>query len=415
MLEAIDVMCLAVSVVGTAQAIFLIVLLMDEGKRAFAANRWLMVFAFSVGMSLVDDIFSPLIGPLANLYMVPVFAPFFFAFLPSIYLYFREISGDPAPRPYRHFLVLLPVAAMISLMVYLKRSALIVSQDVARGIRPEIAFNADGLDDVILLAAATLFCVLFFVYMFGIWNCARRYLRRADWQLQINSQRLRRWLVELLVGMTILFSVFTLTHLFDLFVARAEWLALAVRAAFVIVFFRMCQVIAQNPALFVQSESQTGGTVGREPLSNRANGGNDLHNRSDMEQKSSVLRSVADDDHAARIQTRLQKVVSDHDMIFDPLLTMPKLAAEIGVSPNQLSFVLNQHLGKSFFDFVNEVRVDAAMCRLLEQPNKTVLAIATEVGFNSKSTFNQAFKKIAGCTPSTYRKQNTGPEVRTYE
>ena len=92
--------------------------------------------------------------------------------------------------------------------------------------------------------------------------------------------------------------------------------------------------------------------------------------------------------------------------MLDPLLTMPKLASAVGATPNQLSFVLNQHLGKSFFDFVNEVRVDEASRLLIEEPNRTILDIATEVGFNSKSTFNQAFKKITGHTPSNYRQNN---------
>ena len=96
MIETFDILFLIVSVLGVSQAIFLIVLLMDEGKRSFRANRWLMVFGFSVGMSFIDDTFDPFISPIVNLYLVPVFAPFFFAFIPSIYLYFREVSGFPA-------------------------------------------------------------------------------------------------------------------------------------------------------------------------------------------------------------------------------------------------------------------------------------------------------------------------------
>ena len=369
MFETLDILFLIVSVLGAAQAIFLIVLLMDEGKRAFKANRWLMVFGFSVGMSFVDDTFDPIISPLVNLYLVPVFAPFFFAFIPSIYLYFREISGDPASRPYRHFLVLLPVAAAIGLMVYFKRSRMIADEGHIRDVGLQITFSSSGLADMVLLAIVILFCTL------------------------------RRWVIELLVGMTILFTVFTVTQLFDLFVLQAEWLSLGVKAAFVLVFFRMCQVIAQNPALFVQPETSAEGVPGdaaTPPDTGRDDGG----------EQARMLRMIVDEDNVMRIRNRLEKIVASRNVMFDPLLTMPKLAAAVGVTPNQLSFVLNKHLDKNFFDFVNEVRINEAERLLVSESERTVLDIATSVGFNSKSTFNLAFKTITGLTPSKYRHEN---------
>ncbi|MAZ31646.1 MAG: AraC family transcriptional regulator [Thalassospira sp.] len=397
MFETLDLLFLIVSVLGTAQAIFLIVLLMDEGKRAFTANRWLMVFGFSVGMSFIDDTFDPMISPLTNLYLVPVFAPFFFALIPSIYLYFREISGDPAPRPYRHFLVLLPVTAAIGLMVYLKRARMIANNGHIRDAGLQIEFSATGLADMVLLAIVILFCVLFAVYMTGIWRCARRYLQQADWQLQADSERLRRWVTELLVGMTVLFTVFTLTNLFDLFVSRAEWLSLGVKVGFVLVFFRMCQVIAQNPALFVQPETEGGVfddlSVPHGPA------------QEPDDQDAPMSRAIVDVSNIERIRTRLERIVTDRNVMLDPLLTMPKLANAVGVTPNQLSYVLNQHLGKSFFDFVNEVRTNEASRLLIEEPDRTILDIAISVGFNSKSTFNLAFKKTTGKTPSVYRSE----------
>ncbi|MEE3046988.1 MAG: helix-turn-helix domain-containing protein [Pseudomonadota bacterium] len=398
MIETFDILFLIVSVLGVSQAIFLIVLLMDEGKRSFRANRWLMVFGFSVGMSFIDDTFDPFISPIVNLYLVPVFAPFFFAFIPSIYLYFREVSGNPVPQPYRHYLVLIPVTAAIGLMVYLKSTRIVANQDHVRDIGLHLAFSSQGLANLVLLAIVVLFCVSFIAYMAGIWRRARRYLRQADWQLQADSERMRRWIIELLVGMTVLFSVFTLTNLLDLFVFQAEWLSLGVKVGFVLVFFRMCQVIAHNPAIFVQAETEEGISDNLSARQEGDQGGN--------AQQAQISRAIVDDSGIARIHTRLTGIVSNSDIMLDPLLTMPKLAAAVGATPNQLSFVLNQHLGKSFFDFVNEVRINTASRLLIDEPDRTILDIATEVGFNSKSTFNQAFKKITGQTPSVYRSNN---------
>jgi AraC-like DNA-binding protein len=78
------------------------------------------------------------------------------------------------------------------------------------------------------------------------------------------------------------------------------------------------------------------------------------------------------------------------------------LSDRLGVSENYLSQTLNEKLGRNFFDFVNAWRVDEAK-RLLRENDGPVLAIALEVGFNSRSTFNAAFKKHGGGTPSQFR------------
>jgi len=85
------------------------------------------------------------------------------------------------------------------------------------------------------------------------------------------------------------------------------------------------------------------------------------------------------------------------------------LAKETGISSCELSILINHHLNKHFFDFINEYRIEKAM-ELLTNPERkeyTVLEILYEVGFNSKSSFNTAFKKHTGLTPTEYRRRNT--------
>ncbi len=75
----------------------------------------------------------------------------------------------------------------------------------------------------------------------------------------------------------------------------------------------------------------------------------------------------------------------------------------MGLSPNQLSYVLNHHVGQNFFDYVNGARIEEARAVLIAEPERTILDVALSVGFNSKSTFNLAFKKLTGDTPSAVR------------
>lgn len=89
----------------------------------------------------------------------------------------------------------------------------------------------------------------------------------------------------------------------------------------------------------------------------------------------------------------------------DPELTLTALASQFQISRNQLSELINTGTGGNFYDFVNKYRVEEVKL-LMENPrykDYTILAIAFEAGFPSKSTFNSIFKKFTGLTPSEYK------------
>lgn len=90
----------------------------------------------------------------------------------------------------------------------------------------------------------------------------------------------------------------------------------------------------------------------------------------------------------------------------NPSLTIRDLAELIKMNSRELSVLINQHLNQHFFDFVNEYRIEEAK-EILKNPKEkelTVLEILYQVGFNSKSSFNTAFKKHTGLTPTQFRK-----------
>jgi AraC-like DNA-binding protein len=91
----------------------------------------------------------------------------------------------------------------------------------------------------------------------------------------------------------------------------------------------------------------------------------------------------------------------------DPNLTLEVLAEELGMSSSSLSTIFNSVGQQSFPDFINYLRISAAKKMLTDASYSqyTIAAIGLESGFNSKSTFYTAFKKIADCTPLQYKKQ----------
>ena len=86
-----------------------------------------------------------------------------------------------------------------------------------------------------------------------------------------------------------------------------------------------------------------------------------------------------------------------------PGFSLSELAGQLRVSTHQLSQVINEGLGKNFFEMAAEYRVEEAKVRLRNQPHIKVEEIAEQVGYLSKSAFNTAFKKQTGQTPSEWR------------
>ncbi len=88
----------------------------------------------------------------------------------------------------------------------------------------------------------------------------------------------------------------------------------------------------------------------------------------------------------------------------NPDLTVAALAYSLRVSPRLLSQAINHCRGQNFYEFVNRFRVAAAQRRLVDSPSESILEIAYACGFNTKSSFNTAFKRFAEMTPSGYRR-----------
>jgi AraC-like DNA-binding protein len=110
-------------------------------------------------------------------------------------------------------------------------------------------------------------------------------------------------------------------------------------------------------------------------------------------------------DKAEACHRSLLRLMAEKRPYTDPDLTLAGLADMLGVTAHNLSEVINTRTGQTFFDFINQYRVDKVTADLAD-PDKRhlkLLAVAFEAGFNSKSSFNSIFKRITGQTPSDFR------------
>ena len=113
-------------------------------------------------------------------------------------------------------------------------------------------------------------------------------------------------------------------------------------------------------------------------------------------------RPILSEERLSRTADKLIRALDTDQLYADSELSLRKLSDVTGVTKNHISETLSQQLGVNFFDFVNSHRADEAK-RLLSETEMSILDIGLEVGFNSRSTFNAAFKKHVGTPPSVFR------------
>ena len=126
------------------------------------------------------------------------------------------------------------------------------------------------------------------------------------------------------------------------------------------------------------------------------------------EQKNAEKSNRLSSEEIQTLQRKLEIALEEHQLYLDSKISLVSLSKAIETTPNNLSWLLNNIYEKKFYVFINEYRVRAflKLIRECEHKNTTLFALAIDVGFNSKSTFNNAFKLITNQTPSAYIKQH---------
>lgn len=111
---------------------------------------------------------------------------------------------------------------------------------------------------------------------------------------------------------------------------------------------------------------------------------------------------------ALALQQRLDSLMLNEKIFLKNNLTLAEVAEHLQTSPNNLSWLLNQVYKTTFYDFINQHRVQEFVRKVenKEHLKHTILALSMDVGFNSKSTFNKAFKQNMKDTPSNFIKKH---------
>ncbi|MBO0356535.1 helix-turn-helix domain-containing protein [Hymenobacter sp. BT186] len=342
---------------------------------------------------------------------------------PALYFYFRSLTNQEFQFSGRHLLHFLPA------LLYLAWRLVAVGVDVvwAHGVRGlpypyhfgtkgQLAAMQEGLSFWVEVVGSVSVAWYAWLTLREYWQY-RRYINNyfSDTE-QIRFVWLRNLLVAMLlgVGITFLFSVVDVSVLpLNYYQAWYEFLATGI-----LIYFLSIAGLLTNDRLAVPLQfwpasapaESLAVTIAQVPqqvpppetagVPSVAEGAVDAPSPALIPEP--VSATDAADPDLARWVARLTKLMDTDRPYLAPELTLPQLAAQVGTNTSVLSRVINTGFGQNFNDYVNEYRVREAE-RLLRDPRYqqyTLLAVALESGFNSKSTFNRVFKKLRGATPS---------------
>ncbi|MEO1653285.1 MAG: helix-turn-helix domain-containing protein [Bacteroidota bacterium] len=248
-------------------------------------------------------------------------------------------------------------------------------------------------------------CVSILVYLFLGLREIRNYNQKIKTSFSSLEQMNKQWLWAVVISWGVFFG---LPFSFFLINFSLEWLPvhltdLPLIFAFLILIFIPAFVgfKQMHRALNLEQDNQ-------EMLEQVLEKKNPTHS------SVSYQKSGLKEPQARLYEQRIQDYINAEKPFLNPDLTLSILAESLRISPNHLSQVLNERFQSNFFDFINRHRVEEVKARLRSgnYAHYTLLALAQDCGFKSKSSFNAAFKKFTQLTPSQFKAQLSNSEGR---
>ena len=370
-LEYFDIIC----IISIFQLLLFSFFLISSKKGRRLSNRILALFLISQAMGILDilcfHLFQYTYHYFPHLFYIGY--PFRFLWVPTIYLYTKSLTDNDFALNRLHLFHLLP---FLIFMIYLTMAFHIQSADMKR----EILSRSDSLMRVRRIGVTFILHIQIMGYIIASLHHLRQYRMRIRMIFSSLTRINLSWLNLILHGYIIAWASSLIVNLNELITGNyANYYREINISAFFIFFNIIFYKGLTQPEIFMSQDEKSVYQKSRQPALS-----------------------------APKVESILKRVLEFMDKekpYLDSELTLKDLAERISVSPRNLSFAINDRLKQNFFDFVNRYRVEEAK-RLLAKPESqrfTILGIAFDAGFNSKSSFNLVFKKIAKMTPSQFQ------------
>jgi AraC-like DNA-binding protein len=367
-------------------------------------NRFLALLLLAMALWMLDGLWraSGLYGQNAEWYFTPIY--YSLAFGPLLYFYVRSLINQPFRLRARHWWHFVPVLVQAALYWWLRFEPYPVRlwfwERVHRPYTYRLEFIGTWLSLIIYLVLSL--------------QLLRRYRRWLPDNFSEMSQLRLQWLRVLLLGLALVSGQWmvevVLREFFGLYYAYdySTWLLGGVVLLIGVVGLRQADMRDVHFALAEAAENVPQ-SVGAPAFKELEPGGGlflNLANTTDAVSVAPAVRQSAVVD--AAVLARIRRALEEEKLYLNPTLTLAELSAHTGLAPRLISFTVNNGLGQSFNDLVNGYRVEAVKRRLASPADVarlTLLGIAFECGFNSKTTFNRIFKQFTGVAPSEFAPQ----------
>lgn len=365
-----------VVIIGFVQSLFGILIFSTKrpGHLSFVfLTLWMIFIAIFLGARLlpfqVVDYFKPGIFPIM------------FLTGPLLFFYVSSLAVENFKLKTIHLLHLIPF-----LLISIHRSTISV---VPIWGSPDLSENPQYLYNKIYYS---FLMVSVFVYWFLCLELILKHRKKIPLYFSNYSGRnTLNWLILVLSLFLVLFianfSMFFVQNVLELGNIRFTTLSFNLTLfTFIMIYFGM------NQSAIYQKE-KTG----------LAENGEKAHSNS---QENKYVGSALDDQHITELNKTVINYLTNKKPYLNPEFNLQMMVEDLNISRHKLSQVINRSQNKNFYKLMNEYRVKEVKEKLenKEYKNLTVLGIAFESGFNSKTTFNRIFKEETGMTPTNYIK-----------
>jgi AraC-like DNA-binding protein len=368
-----------IATIGLVQGLFILILLVPQARRnnqAFFAALLMIVF--------VVDIFTFILYR-NNLmeqydYLTGLAEATLFLYGPVLYLYASSILNLETKSSFInrliHFVPALLIFAITSQLLLGGKTYLMLEE---LRLQLPVIFENVGLGT--LLVDHVIWYVHAFFYFFLCIALINKWKRKDEKFFSIANQKVRKtqikWVRYLIIGY-LTFPVLGITILFFELVTENEMNSFSLLNYFLVFhIFGISYIGFTNQKLLVNPISM-------------------------LKYKQSSL----DEEMKKTYWQKLETYFENEQPFLNTELTLKLVAEQMDLNPHYVSQVINEEFGFGFNDFINHYRIELAKVFIVSPEKRiyTIEAIANEVGFKSKPTFNTAFKKKEGVTPSEYRR-----------
>jgi AraC-like DNA-binding protein len=328
------------------------------------SNRFLALLIFAIALWLIDHFLriAGIYGQNPNLYFLPIF--YSFAFGPLIYFYVRNLVNQKFIFRRKEYLHFVPVFFQGALYIFLTSKDYSFKNwywvHVHQWITYKIEFDGTFISMLIYLGLSI--------------RLLRNYQGYVINNFSETSQIRLNWLKVILTLLVVL---------------CIQWLVEVILRDYFHIFFDYNYSIL---ILGLMALILAAGGIRQASLA-------ELHFEEEVIPKNAIQVD-------AGMLEQIKAAMSTQRLYLNPTLTLAEFARELKLNPKLVSQQINTGLGKSFNNFVNEYRVEEVKKRLHSQDMEslTILGIAYESGFNSKTTFNRIFKDFTGVAPRDFIK-----------